>query len=215
MAKVIKKTLLLTDVANVLDGLNIIPVQNCQQLQDWEAATGQISPVYEGILERARQELFINRLKWNEEELKMKFISLVLQASELDVPNLIGTFYERPLAGTIQGYYFSVICDCMIATPTPSGRPKLPYFFLQEFKKGKGDRIDAEAQMLVAMLLAQQANNDNKPLYGAWLVGEQWYFAILNGVEYCLSKTLLASEPQHLNKIIYMLQYLKTLILNR
>ncbi len=210
-----KNTISLTDVANVKEALEIHTLRNCKYLLEWEQATGTISPNYQEVLEEARQDLIINQNEWNEEELKMNFISVVFRASHVEVPHKIKLFYERPLSGILQGYEFSIICDCMIATPTLGGRPKFPYFFLQEFKKSKGDRIDAEAQALIAMLLAQEENKDNKPIYGAWLIGESWTFTVLNGKEYCVSKQYLATNPDDLTKIVYMLQYLKTLILNR
>ena len=209
-----KKVISLTDVANVIDTLNLTIVQECQHLKIWQTAKGEIATMYIASLEKARKNLELNSSKWNEEELKMKFISLVINASEVEETNKIAVFYERPLEGTIQGYDFSVICDCIIGTPTAGGRPKAPYFLLQEFKKAKGDRIDAEAQTLVAMLLAQKENNDNKALYGAWLVGENWHFTTLYGNEYCVSRQYVATNPDDLQKIIYMLQFLKPLILN-
>jgi hypothetical protein len=210
-----KKTISLNDVANVIDAFNIQVIIHCKHLIEWENAVGSITPSYQEVLEEARQDLFINRNQWNEEELKMNFISLVLRASHVEIPHKIKIFYERPLIGNIQGYDFSMICDCMIATPTAGGRPKAPYFFLQEFKKGKGDRIDAEAQALIAMLLAQQENKDKQALYGAWLIGENWSFTVLTGDEYCVSKQYVATNPADLQKIVYMLQYLKTVILER
>ncbi len=215
MSKVTKQTISLTDVANVIDTLNIMTVRECKHLAEWEAAEGIITAAHQEILEEVRQDLLHNRNQWNEEELKMNFVSAVMRASKVSEPNQIKVFYERPLSGTIQGYDFSVICDCMVATPTQGGRPKSPYFFLQEFKKGKGDSVDAEAQVLVAMLLSQQLNNDDKPLYGAWLIGENWCFTVLNGNEYCVSESLKGTDMNDLTKIVYMLQYLKNIIQNR
>ncbi len=215
MEKKIRNTVSLLDVTNLIDTFGINTLTESQILAEWEKAEGKISPEYKVILEEARKELFANRSKWNEEELKMNFISIVFKASQLNEPNKIQVFYKRSLSGTIQNYEFSIICDCMVATPTQGGRPKFPYFFLQEFKKGKGDKIDAEAQMLVAMLLAQQENKDHKPLYGAWLLGESWNFSVLNGNDYCVSKQYIATDPQSLEKIVFMLQKLKTIILDR
>lgn len=206
--KELKKTISLTDVANVIDTLNLEVVQDSLQMQEWLAIEGKIEPMYEASLEKARKNLELNSGKWNEEELKMKFISVVMNASEVE-NNKLAVFYERPLEGNLQGYEFSVICDCMIGTSTAGGRPKAPYFFLQEFKKGKGDRTDAEAQALVAMLLAQKENNDNKPLYGAWLIGENWHFTTLQDREYCVSRQYVATNPDDLQKIVYLLQFFK------
>jgi glutathione peroxidase-family protein len=47
--------------------------------------------------------------------------------------------------------------------------PKAPFFFLQEYKKEKGTADDVIGQLLSAMLVAQNINNNNKPLYGCRL----------------------------------------------
>lgn len=206
------KTIILTDVANVIDTLGLKVLYECKILEDWEQSTGKISEAYQEILEEARIDLFKNGNQWNEEELKMNFVSIVLRASNIEIPQKMKVFYERPLSGKIQEYKFSIICDCMVASPTEGGCPQTPYFFLQEFKKGKGDKIDAEAQTLIAMLLAQEANQDTKPLFGAWLMGENWYFMVLNGKEYCLSRQYVASNAEDLQKIVYMLQALRNLV---
>lgn len=215
MGKKIKNTISLADVANVIDTLKINVVSDCKHLSDWQNAKGHLTPNHQELIEEARQDLAKNLSRWNEEELKMNFVSPVFRASQLNEPNKIQVFYERPLEGIIQGYAFSVICDCVVATPTQGGRPDVPYFFLQEFKKEKGDKIDAEAQMLVAMLIAQQKNSDSKTIYGAWFRGENWHFTTLNGSDYCVAPTLVATKVDELQQILYMLQYLKTLILDR
>ncbi|MCU0389489.1 MAG: hypothetical protein MUE81_00075 [Thermoflexibacter sp.] len=212
MAKKLKNTISLTDVANVIEKLDLYTTRECKHLQVWWENKGAISPIYEILLEQRRKELEINLSAWNEEELKMEFVSPVFQASELNIEGKIKVFYERPLEATLQGYEFAVICDCIVATPTQAGRPQNPYFFLQEFKKAKGDTIDPEAQMLVAMLIAQQKNNNNKPIYGGWFRGENWHFTTLNGNEYCTAPTLFATRKEDLQQIVYMLQYLKTLV---
>ncbi len=210
-----KKTISLSDVANVIDNLDLLVRTECKYLTTWANTEGNVSEIYQVVLENARKNLLLNLSKWNEEELKMHFLSLVFLASELNIPEKMQVFYERPLSGSVQGYSFSVICDCVVATPTQGGRPKTPYFFLQEFKKEKGDGIDPEAQMLVAMLLAQQTNNDQKVIYGGWFRGENWHFTTLFGNEYCTSRQYVATNPEDLKKIVHMLQYLKTLILGR
>jgi hypothetical protein len=103
----------------------------------------------------------------------------------------------------------------MVASPKNSGRPNAPYFFLQEFKRSKADDNDPEGQMLAAMILAQELNKDGKPLYGCWLQGRIWYFTVLNGNEYCVSKLFDASDAEDLLRIVFILRKLKDLILNR
>ena len=69
--------------------------------------------------------------------------------------------------------------------------------------------------MLAAMLIAQFKNNDNKPLYGAWLTGTIWEFAVLEGKTLHASITFDSTKPNDLLQIVFILRKLKELILNR
>jgi hypothetical protein len=174
------------------------------------------------VLTATQQELFetiykraIHRIGgWNEEELKMKFISILLLIADIEEDGQICTFFERNMAATIEKYYISVKTDCLIATPLGYNTPKRPYFFLQEYKRQKGDRYDPEAQMLAAMLVAQAQNKDGKPIYGAWLTGSIWFFTVLIGKNYHTSSAFDTHQKEDLLKIIFILRNLKTLILN-
>jgi hypothetical protein len=37
----------------------------------------------------------------------------------------------------------------------------------------------------VAMLIAQEMNKNGKPIYGAYMIGKDWYFMVMRGKEYC------------------------------
>jgi hypothetical protein len=103
----------------------------------------------------------------------------------------------------------------MVATPTLSGLPKTPYFFLQEFKRSLGDDHDPEGQMLAAMILAQAMNNEGKYMYGCWIQGRIWQFTTLLDKNYCVSQAFDATNEADLTQIIFIMRQLKTLILNR
>ena len=204
------------NVSEVIDRFEINKVFDCQILKDWvNTPVDTLKPAYTEVLDEARQQLEIKWDEWNEEELKMNFISLVILFAQIEVPKRVNTYYERRLSGKVQETSISVIVDCMIASPTFSGMPKVPYFFLQEFKRSLGDSHDPEGQMLAAMILAQEKNKDDKPLYGSWIQGRFWYFTVLNGNDYCVSKPFDATDNDALLKIVFILRKLKDLILNR
>ena len=69
--------------------------------------------------------------------------------------------------------------------------------------------------MLSAMLIAQAINTDDKPIYGAYMIGTNTHFATLVGKNYCVSKKYEASYKDKLTKIIFILRKLKDLIDNR
>ena len=99
-----------------------------------------------------------------------------------------------------------------MAKPFGIYAPEIPYFFLQEFKKQKQNE-DAEGQMLLAMLIAQQENANDKPVYGCYLQGKFWVFTTLHGKNYCVSRAFDATQTPELHKIIYILKALKQVIL--
>jgi hypothetical protein len=203
------------DVSEVIDTFDITKIFDCAILQNWLSNnTGTLKATYQDILEGARLVLLRKWDEWNEEELKMNFISLVILAAQIEEPNRINTYYERRLSGDVADTNISVIVDFMIASPMKSGRPKTPYFFMQEFKRSLGDSHDPEGQMLAAMILAQELNKNNQPLYGSWKQGKIWYFTVLNGKDYCVSQAFDAADKNDLSQIVFILRHLKTLILN-
>ena len=206
---------LMSSAIKLIGAANLRIVKKCQTLTDWQSTVGVIPEHSRINLENARMELEDFWNLWNEEEIKMHFVSVVLNATKISIRDEVQTFYERKMVGTARGLTFSIICDCMIATPTNAYQPAIPYFFFQEFKKSQADSLDPEAQMLAAMLLAQEKNEDGKPIYGAYQHGKNWYFSVLNGNEYCLGTQFDATVPASLDKIVYMLQALKGMILNR
>ncbi len=204
------------DVEEVMDTFAIETVDNCTILNEWVNTTPfDLSPSEQSLVKELPVELRKDERNWNEEELKMFFISPIFRIANLNVDKKFKTFFERPLSGFVNGYKISVIVDCMVASPKYSGRPANPYFFLQEYKRSKGDSHDPEGQMLSAMILAQEKNQDGKPLYGCWVQGRIWYFTVLNGKEYCVSNAFDAAQEQDLFQIVYILRKLKELILGR
>jgi hypothetical protein len=179
--------------------LNVIPIP--------------LKPSFQEIFDMLLEEIKDKGDQWNEEELKMKFIAFLFFIAEMEEKGKIQAFYERPLSLNKHGHKMVVKTDCMVATPLGKNTPREPYFFLQEFKKGKGDKFDPEAQMLAAMIIAQELNQDKHPIYGAFVVGKNWVFSALNGASYCRSKQFDASESTELLQIIFILRKLKEIIL--
>jgi hypothetical protein len=93
-------------------------------------------------------------------------------------------------------------------------RRKHPIFFLQEFKKSKGDKQDPEGQMLAAMLAGQHQNQNGKPMYGSYVIGRDWFFAVLEGKNYARSESFRLTQPKELRQVILTLRKLKQIILN-
>lgn len=206
----------------LMDAFQVHEIKNCQQLQ--QLLTISLLPLktsHQEIFDILLEEINDKGDQWNEEELKMKFIAFLFFIAEIEEKGKVQAFYERPLSITKFGHKLSVKVDCMIATPLGKNTPREPYFFLQEFKKGKGDKFDPEAQMLAAMLIAQERNPippttaEKYPIFGAFIVGRNWVFTALHGQNYCKSLQYDASIKDELLQIIFILRHLKNLIISR
>jgi hypothetical protein len=203
-------------IEDVIEICDITIVQESPHLDEWvNTPIGELSPAHQEIITALPSEYIENAYGWNEEELKMLFISPIFRIANVNERGKLRTFFERPLSGKVNDVLISVVVDCMVAKPTKAARPASPYFFLQEFKRTKGDTHDPEGQMLAAMILAQHRNQDGHPMYGCWLQGKNWYFTVLNGVEYCVSRQYDATQERDLLQIVFILRKLKELILAR
>lgn len=203
------------DLGLLAEAFNLSVSSGCPTLQQWLDATYTLTDFELANLDYLYQQVRVDGKYWNEEELKIRFIGGLFAIAQIDVPDKIKVFYERPLSATIANYQLAVVADCLVATPLKFNTPKKPYFFLQEYKKGRGEAKDPEAQMLMAMLIAQEKNGDNQPLYGSYVIGSTCYFSTLHGNDYCTSRLYDASDLNDLTQIIFILRKLKDLILNR
>ncbi len=203
------------DIDSILVHFELPRLRTGLVIDTWIQATGTLTDAETKRLDKLHQKALKSADGWNEEELKMKFISLIFDVADIEESDKIVSFYERPMTAVLRNVKISVICDCLLASAAGIATPKTPYFFLQEFKKQKGDSNDPEAQMLAAMLVAQHRNADEKPVYGAWVVGSIWNFTLLLTNEYFVSPKFDASDRDDLNRIMFVIRQLKENILNR
>ena len=92
-------------------------------------------------------------------------------------------------------------------------KPRHPFFFLNEYKPlNKTTPSDPVGQLLIAMVAARSLNEDIKPLYGVYVIGQYWHFVILNQNEYAISSTFDAVEEDELFKIFSILKRCKKYI---
>ena len=127
---------------------------------------------------------------WNEVELENKLISPVIVFSGIENEQF-SYFLERDLSATIGEYELLGRVDGMIATGLRN--PKVPYFCLNEYKRQTDPNGNPQGQVLIAMLVAQKLNNNenqkaHRPIFGCYIIGRNWYFMVLVGKEYAISK---------------------------
>jgi hypothetical protein len=165
------------------------------------------SILFNKILKNAQD----NIESWNEEELKMKFISFILQLSDIEENKYIRTFFEKTIEATVEGVYLKTKTDFMIAKGVLD-LVKTPYFHFQEYKKEKDPHGDPLGQLLEAFLIAQAMNQSGKPMYGAYIVGRYWYFVTMEAKDYCVSPSYDSTKEAELMQIIAVLRHFKIIL---
>lgn len=180
-------------------------------LTEWLAADAPVTPSEERQLAELSAKLLRHVLDWNEEELKLKFIGYVMGLVNYDQEEY-QAFFDRSLSVKLNQERLSGVVDCIIA----SGKrvPKRPFFCLHEYKPEKRSSNDPLGQVLVAMIAAQKSNQDDRPIYGAYIMGRMWYFVVLHQTDYAVSLAYDATKENDLRKIFMALKYIKSMIEN-
>jgi hypothetical protein len=143
---------------------------------------------------------------WNEEDLKMNFISQILPLGHVFSNGRYKNFYEKTIAAVVDGIPLTAKTDFMVATGILN-KPESPYFHFQEYKPQLNPSGEPMAQLLEAMLIAQEKNKNGKPIYGAEIIGQQWAFVTLLNRTYCISKTYNSIDKDQLLDIIAILRH--------
>ncbi|MDI9356027.1 MAG: hypothetical protein QM536_03255 [Chitinophagaceae bacterium] len=200
----------------VINAFRIQVSDSCERLTTWLNYFENISNEDNLLLQSAIEKYNTLHWGWNEEELKMHFISLIMHVANLNIKGICKFFYERSISGIVENKELSVICDGMMASYTFSGEPDVPYFFMQELKKANEyGKNDAQGQMLAAMLIAREQNKNNKYIYGCYVIERNWFFATLKKDIFCVSGGYDATEKEDLMKIVCTLRHLKKLIVEK
>ncbi len=177
-------------------------------LKNWQDTETEINDFEKHLILDLQQPLIWAGKSWNEVELENKFISPLIMAAKFD-DRKIGYFLERNLTGIVGDHELSGVVDGMIATGFRD--PDIPLFCMHEYKRSIEHQGSPDAQALAAMLVARELNNNDKPIYGLYVVGLIWNFMVLNGNEYCISKDY-KSDNEEVFSIFKMLKALKQII---
>jgi len=89
--------------------------------------------------------------------------------------------------------------------------PEAPYFCLQEYKRERDPHGDPAGQCLAAMLVAQELNQHEHPIYGGYVSGRNWFFMSLQGNEYAISNSYTVTQDQ-IYDVFWILVELKDII---
>jgi hypothetical protein len=172
---------------------------------------GKPSDDEQKVLDELRLDFLQNANSWNEKELEIFFLAqLIGLVNYKEIGDGVKTFAERNVTAIVGEYELTGDVDWLISKGF--GKPKAPYFCIKEFKKAKNSSNDPEGQLAAAMVAAQMLNNNQKPVYGAYLLGKDWTFCVLNDKKLVQSPTYLASDAQGLTNIFMIMKNLKSII---
>ncbi len=164
-------------------------------------------------IEGLRRNLQVEVVGHNEEELKVHFITPILNIVKIGKPDVYKLFAQRNISAFVTNKKgitdkLGGRVEAMVAIGTQN--PRHPYFFINEYKPlNKSTPSDPLGQLVAAMIVAQVTNADDKPIYGLYVRGEFWIFVVLEGKKYAESRTFNATETNDLIHIVQALFWIK------
>lgn len=165
---------------------------------------------YDTYFLRKMQNMLRNNIYyWNEIELIQNFIGPVFSWIGFNTKHS-NIFNERTFQAVVDGEELKGEPDAMIASG--HDEPEKPFFCFHEYKKEVDSDGDPAGQCLAAMLAAQEINEYKYPVYGIYVVGQNWYFIVLKGKEYHISAAYSAVSDE-IFEIYQRLLWLKETIL--
>ncbi|TAE10441.1 MAG: hypothetical protein EAZ95_14760 [Bacteroidetes bacterium] len=191
----------------------IAEIYNLPAMQDWLQALYDITQQEEKIVGDLCQEIGEYGKFWNEEDTKAFFIIPLINLIRFQQKGKYRTFMEATFqADLIDVHHNTCALRGRVEMVVATGKqePQTPFFFLNEYKAQRKVVTDPQGQLLIAMLAAQVKNNGlNLPIYGMYNIGQLFYFVVLVGKEYAVSKSFDATDELSLKKIMNMLKFVK------
>lgn len=161
--------------------------------------------------EKLRSSLRRNVENWNEDELKTLFINPLFFDFDFDNLPHYRVFTQRQFNLQTPTVEATGRVEWFVATGKQT--PKKPFFFLQEYKAEKNSANDPLGQLLIAMVEAQIMNNNPaQVLYGCYNIGRIWFFVVLAGKEYGVSRAYDATQTDDLTDMVAILKQVKVYI---
>ena len=152
---------------------------------------------------------------YNEEDLKIYLISPLLNKINFMLKDKeIRGFYELPMSYTTDKFTLNGTVDFVVSKGLVES--KKPYFFIQEFKL-RYEYGNPRPQLLAELISAIELN-DWKLIKGAYIIGGNWHFAILEKIDidkyqYFISQNFDSTKIDDLKLIYKNLLFVKNEIL--
>jgi hypothetical protein len=163
------------------------------QLNEWldMAAAIELSDYEIATCQNLRNLLDLNVFYWREQDLSLHFIGPIFSLINFTEPYRYNLFAQRFIQATIptiNGERIELMGKPDEILASGYGEPEMPFFAFNEFKKEVQFKGDPAGQVLSAMLVGQHLNDHDDPIYGCYVLGRDWYFVVLTGKMYHISK---------------------------
>ena len=194
------------------------PVFGPSALDEWLNAPLPLTEQERYEADDFRESLVLNVGHWNEQELSLHFIGPIFSMIKFTVVGKMNLFAQRFISASVPDRLGNLVLlsgrpDGMLASGFRS--PETPYFCFQEYKREKDPNGDPAGQCLAAMLVGQTLNaNKEQPVYGCYVVRQNWYFLLLEGNKYGQSPAFSAATDE-VYFIIGVLKRLRQVIYER
>jgi len=195
-------------LAELDDTFALEQIRTAPPLEQWLNGDADLSDFERQALIVFQEQLRLNVHDWNEHELAYNFIGPLIALARYTTKTF-NFFAERMVSGTVDDIEIGGRPDGMIASGFRE--PKIPYFCFHKYKKETDPEGDPAAQTLAAMLVAQELNSRNAPVYGCHVKGSMWYFMLLENRSYCISEPYVATRDDIFD-IFRILKVLKRII---
>ena len=177
-------------------------------LVSWLEMECELDPNHRKTLTDLQERVNRHSAYWSEEELKFFLIAPLINMADYRGP--VHFFGGRTLSAEVDDFEVSGVVDGMLADG--EYEPRRPYFCLHEYKpEESGRKDDPAAQVLAAMLVADKLNEDDSPVYGAYVLGRLWFFMVLEGRDFAISKDYSTSH-EDIFDVLRILKNLNTII---
>jgi len=167
-------------IAEVVKEFNLRQDFKNQKLASWMTVDKQPTDFEQHLLNHLQNRLEERIYAWNEQELAINFIGPVLSLVDFN-GNQYHSFSKRELSVLHKEERLYGLVDVVVADGLFI--PERPYFFIKEFKKEVDSSNDPLGQLLIAMIVAQMLNENENPIYGAYVRGRNWHFVLLEGAK--------------------------------
>mgnify|MGYP000046428010 CR=1 FL=1 len=148
---------------------------------------------------------------YNEEDLKINFIVPILNKIRFkSFERKMRDFYESQLTYKTDKFILNGTIDFVVSEGLVES--KKPYFFIQEFKRSE-EYGNPRPQLLAELISAVELNQWHF-IKGAYIIGGNWHFAILekldiNKYQYFISQNFDATKLEDLKLIYKNLLFIK------